>query len=201
MRDMVQFMNDAHLNIPPTKLREYYINSAYISDPAGNDIVSKLTPYKVYNKIVESKHEINKNWTPISKIKYVKVFYDSTDVILEGSNGTYYASNNIEVTLSPVPKNYKFVIKNRKEDNVYDYMDLSDGYYKLYAKDSNNNDIIIEPTYSSNMNLLLGELEFSLTAEMINTLMNVDPEMRHMSIVSYNPDNSVSSLFDFTYNF
>lgn len=51
------------------------------------------------------------------------------------------------------------------------------------------------------MNLLLGELEFSLTAEIINTLMNVDPEMRHMSIVSYNVDNSVSSLFDFTYNF
>lgn len=201
MRDMVQFMNDAHLNIPPTKLMEYYINSTYISDEAGNDLLSRLTPYKVYNKIVESKHEINKNWTPVSKIKYVKVFYDSTDVVLEGSNGTYYASNNIEVTLSPVPKNYKFVIKNRKQDNVYDYMDLSDGYYKLYAKDSNNNDIIIEPTYSSNMNLLLGELEFSLTAEIINTLMNVDPEMRHMSIVSYNVDNSVSSLFDFTYNF
>ena len=201
MRDMVQFINNATLDISPAKLAEYYINSVYISDFSNADVVKRLTPYKVYNKIVESKHEINKNWTPVSKIKYVKVFYNSTDVVLEGSNGTYYASNNIEISLSPVPKNYKFVIKNRKEDNAYDYMDLSDGYYKLYAKDSNNNDIVIEPTYSSNMNLLLGELEFSLTAETINALMNVDPEMRRMSIVSYNTDNSVSSLFDFTYNF
>lgn len=200
-RDMVQFLNTASLTIDPLDLKSYYINSVYIADGTNSDFMSKLAPYNVYNKIIESKHEISKNWTPVNKIKYVKVFYDSTDVVLEGSNGTYYASNNIEITLSPVPKNYKFVIKNRKQDNVYDYMDLSDGYYKLYAKDSNNNDIIIEPTYSSNMNLLLGELEFSINLETLNTLMNVDESMRRMSIVAYNTDNSISSLFDFTYTF
>lgn len=201
-RDMVQFLNEATLNIGPTELYKYYYNNAKIMIGDSNtDVFASITPYKIYNKIVESKQELNNNSNLIGKTKYIKVFYNSTDVVLESTDGMYYTSGNIELTLSPAPKNYKFVIKYRKSDSVYDYMDLSDGYYKLYTKDAANNDIVIEPTYSSNMNLLLGELEFSIDTKTLNKLMSVDSKLRRMSIVSYNNDNSVSSLFDFTYNF
>jgi hypothetical protein len=193
-RDLVQFYNTGSLSIDPLDVKNYYLLDTELN-------TEYLAPYKVYNKIIEQKHSMSKTLNPVNKIKYVKVFYDSTDIVLEGSNGTYYTTGQVVLTLSPVSKNYKFVIKNRKQDGVYDYMDLSDGYYKLYAKDNNNNDIIIEPTYSSNMNLLFGELEFNITAKNINKLMNVDPANRKMSIVMYNEDNSVSSLFDFKYEF
>lgn len=191
-RDMVQFYNTATLTSITPEI--YYTNTAVTT-------YTDLIPFKIYNKIIENKHEIKKNVSVIPKIKYVKTFYNSTDIILEGSDGTYYSSDNVIIHFSKVPKNYKFVIKNRQSDNVYDYMDLTEGYYKLYCKDFAGNEIIIDPTYSSNMNMLLGELEFSLTSSVINTLQQVDSDKRTMSIIVYNEDNSVSSLFDFKYEF
>lgn len=191
-RDMVQFFNSATLSSVNPEL--YYTNLATVA-------YTELTPFKIYNKIVENKHEVKKNMAIVPKIKYVRTFYNSTDVILEGSDGTYYSSDNIVVHLSKVPKNYKFVIKNRQSDNIYDYMDLTEGYYKLYCKDAGGNEIILDPTYSSNMNMLLGELEFSLSSSVLNSLQHVDAENRTMSIIVHNEDNSMSSLFDFMYEF
>ena len=191
IRDMVQFMNSGSLSIT-NNLNRYYINSVHTD-------YTDLIPFKIYNKIVENKHEVTKSVNIVPKIKYVKVFYDSTDIVLEGNSGVYYSSDSIAVQFSQAPKNYKFVLKNKKSDGVYDYMDLSDGYYKLYAKGANGQEIIIEPTYSSNMNMLLGELEFTLTKTVLDTLEAVSPSDRKMSLIVQNEDNTISSLFDFIY--
>ena len=191
-RDMVQFFNTATLTSITPEI--YYTNTAVTA-------YTDLVPFKIYNKIIENKHEVKKNISVVPKVKYVRTFYNSTDVVLEGADGTYYSSNNIIVHFSKVPKNYKFVIKNRQSDNVYDYMDLTEGYYKLYCKDAAGNEIIVDPTYSSNMNMLLGELEFTMTSTVLNALQQVDPAERTMSIIVYNEDNSISSLFDFMYEF
>ena len=193
IRDMVQFLNTGSLNIT-NNLNRYYVNSVH------TDYVD-MVPFKIYNKIVENKHEVTKSVNIVPKIKYVKVFYDSTDIVLEGNSGTYYSSDSIAVQFSQAPKNYKFVLKNRKSDGVYDYMDLTDGYYKLYAKGANGEEIIVEPTYSSNMNMLLGELEFTMTKTVLNKLEAVTPGERKMSLIVQNEDNSISSLFDFVYEF
>ena len=191
-RDMVQFINYATIGL--LDVNSYYINNVTTA-------YTDLIPFKIYNKIIENKHEVKKNISVVPKIKYVRTFYNSTDVVLEGVDGTYYSSDNIIVHFSKVPKNYKFVIKNRQSDNVYDYMDLTEGYYKLYCKDAAGNEIIVDPTYSSNMNMLLGELEFTMTSTVLNALQQVDPAERTMSIIVYNEDNSISSLFDFMYEF
>ena len=49
--------------------------------------------------------------------------------------------------------------------------------------------------------MLLGELEFTMTSTVLNALQQVDPAERTMSIIVYNEDNSISSLFDFMYEF
>lgn len=193
VRDMVQFVNSGSLSVT-SNLNKYYINSVHTD-------YTDMVPFKIYNKIVENKHEVTKSVNIVPKIKYVKVFYDSTDIVLEGNSGTYYSSDTIVVQFSQAPKNYKFVLKNKKSDGVYDYMDLTEGYYKLYAKGANGQEIIIEPTYSSNMNMLLGELEFTLTKSILNILEAVSPEERKMSLIIQNEDNSISSLFDFLYEF
>ena len=51
------------------------------------------------------------------------------------------------------------------------------------------------------MNMLLGELEFALTASTIAKLKAVTADKRKLSIVAYNTDNSVSSMYDFSYTF
>ena len=73
---------------------------------------------------------------------------------------------------------------------------MRDGSYKLYVKETNGNEIILEPTYSNNMNLSLGEIEFNVSNSIINRLRNVSPEDRYISIVSYNADGSTSSMYE-----
>lgn len=193
IRDMVQFLNSGSIAIT-SNLNRFYINSVRTD-------YTDFIPFKIYNKIVENKHEVKKTTNIVPKVKYVKVFYDSTDIVLEGNSGTYYSADNIAIHLSQVPKNYKFVIKVRQPDGNYDYMDLTEGYYKLYTKDVGGKEIILDPTYSSNMNMLLGELEFNLPKSVVDSLKNVSPADRKMSIIIQNDDNSISSLFDFMFEF
>ena len=78
-------------------------------------------------------------------------------------------------------------------------MDLSDSVYKLYTRSSKGEDIVIESTYSTNMNSVLGEVEFYISKSNILKLKGVSKENRFMSIVVVNTDNSIYSMFDFTY--
>ena len=78
-------------------------------------------------------------------------------------------------------------------------MDLSNGYYKLMFRDADGNTNLIEPTYSTNMNLYVGELEFNFNSSAVNKLLEVEEENRKMSIISYGEDGTMSSMFDFLY--
>lgn len=190
--DKVQFRKTASLSLE--NINKFYAKGSRIK-------VDDVTPYKIYNKIVENKQNISGNAQISPKTKYVKVFYDSTNIILEENNGSYYGSGSYTLSLSQVAKTYKFIIKKYIYGTKYEYFDLSNGYYKLYVKDANNIPIIIDPTYSNNMNTVLGEIEFHLSTATINKLMDVPESNRKMSIVAYNDDNSVSSLYDFSYTF
>lgn len=157
--------------------------------------------YKVYNKIVESKQVVaNASNVLGPQTKYVKVFYNVSNITLSVNQGDM-ASGNYTLIISKAPRNYKFIFKQEDINGNKKYVDLTDSYYKLYAKDNNGNDIIIDPTYSANMNLMLGELEFNISSNNINKLYNVAPADRYISIVAYNNDNSVSSLYDMRYTF
>jgi hypothetical protein len=157
--------------------------------------------YKVYNKIVETKQAITGASNVVGpQAKYVKVFYNVSNITLSVAQGDM-ADGNYTLIISKAPRNYKFIFKQEDINGNRKYVDLTDSYYKLYAKDNNGNDIIIDPTYSSNMNLMLGELEFNINSTNINKLYNVAPADRYISVVAYNNDNSVSSLYNMRYTF
>jgi len=162
---------------------------------------SDRLPYKVYNKIINQTQEL----TPSQKTsglttKYIKTFYDSTTIVLD-VDGVAMNNNSYVMTMSQAPKNYKFVFKKTDINGNTNYLDLSDTYYKLYTHDAYNNEIVIEPTYSNNMNLLLGELEFNINSNNLNKMKEVPASDRKISIVAYNTDNSVSSMYDMMYTF
>ena len=76
---------------------------------------------------------------------------------------------------------------------------MSDSAYKLYSRDAYGRDIIIEPTYSDNMNSAMGEIEFNISINNVQKLKEVDSASRFMSIIVVNQDNTQYSMFDFTY--
>ena len=191
--DKIQFVKIATLSLYGN-LSKFYAKGTTLG-------TSELTPYKIYNKIIEQKHESVYGNNGPQKTKYIKVFYDSTDVVVDDNGTPTAGSYNYTLTVSQAPKTYKFVFKNMAPNGTYGYMDLSNGYYKLLFKDAENNDNVIDPTYSENMNVYVGELEYNFSAAMVNKMLAVDEGNRKMSIVTYNEDGSVSSMFDFMYTF
>lgn len=189
VEDGIQFLKQGSLSL--TDLNKYNIRLAKLN--------FNTTPYKVFNKIVENKQTLAlTNTSNKLKSKYVKVFYDSTQITLD-VNGEAYGNNAYTLVLSRSPKNYKFTFKQRDFNNNLKYFDLSDAYYKLYVKESNGNEIVVEPTYSNNMNIGLGELEFNLNTSIINKLKEVSPTDRKMSIVCYNTDGTLTSMYDMNF--
>lgn len=189
IEDGVQFVKQGSLSL--TDLNKFRANL--------NRISVSTNPYKVINKIIENKQEIISQSNINSlKSKYVKVFYNSTQIMLD-ENGAAYDNGTYTLQLSRAPKNYKFIFKQRDFNNNVKYFDLSDSYYKLYVKESNGNEIVIDPTYSNNMNLGIGELEFTLNVNTINKLREVNPEDRYISIITYNTDGSMSTMYDMKY--
>lgn len=162
---------------------------------------SERLPYKVYNKVIEQKQVISNAATQTGlKTKYVKTFYNATNIFLD-YNGVATGNGNFTLLMSQAPRNYKFVFKQEDINGNMNYFDMTDAYYKLFARDINKKEIVIEPTYSSNMNLLLGEIEFNISSSNLARLKEVPASDRVMSIVVYNADNSVSSMFDMKYSF
>lgn len=190
--DKVQFVKVASLALTGN-MGKYYAMGTSLTK-------SDMSPYKVFNKIVENKNGNPEGFGGIQNTKYVKVFYNSTNVVLDDNGGNLYRSYKYTLEMSQAPKSYKFIFKTQKSDGKYDYMDLTDGYYKLMFKDDAGATVLIEPTYTNNMNMYLGELEFNISSGNIVKLQNVEEGKRKMSIVSYNEDGSVSSMFDFRYN-
>lgn len=193
--DDVQFMRTATLTVSGNDV--YRLMNGSLS--LGKDILDKIKNYTIYNKIENNTQEIT---TPAGNpytTQYTKVFYNSNDIVLD-ENGNYYGDGTYAMQLSNAPKNYKFTFRKYDKDNNLTIYDLSDMTLVLYSRDSDGTDIIIDATYSSNMNSALGEVEFYISTNNLLKLKNVSESNRFLSILVVNNDNSKYSLFDFSYS-
>lgn len=192
IEDSVQFIKSGSITLHGDSLTKFCHKTTSLN-------FSDRLPYKIYNKIVENKQVIESPAQGINGLtKYVKHFYDSTTIVLD-VDGVPLTNNQYTMQLSQVPKNYKFVFKEKDNNDNLKYIDLTDSYYKLFTHDAYGGEIVIEPTYSKNMNLLLGELEFNIGSANINKLREVPETNRQMTIVAYNVDNTTSAMYDFYY--
>lgn len=182
-QDGMQILRKGSLS---TNLDKYY--KACTSNLSLKDTYN----YKIINKIYNTDQHLNINNDNV-KVKYTKVFYNSNNINLTNVTGTY------TMKLADSPKNYKFVFTQNDTEGNTKFFNFSNSYYKLYSKDKDGKDIYIDATYSDNMNTILGELEFHIPQTMINKLKNVPVNKRFMSIVVVNQDNTISTLYEFTY--
>lgn len=153
--------------------------------------------YSVYNKVINQKTTLNNN-NSLIKNKYVKVFYNVNDINLSNlENGIL---NNNSIIFKKNTSTYKFTFKTKKENGSETYFDLSDlNTYIFVYKDNNGVENRINCTYSSNMNLLLGELEFNLTKTHIDKMIN--SKYNYFDIMVVNADGSNYTLFESNYEF
>lgn len=192
--DDVQFMRNATLSVAGNDV--YLLMNGSLS--LSSDILNKVKHYTIYNKIENKTQEITAPAGNPLSTQYTKVFYNSNDIRLD-ENGNYYGDGTYTMKLSNSPKNYKFTFRKYDKDNNLSVYDLSDMTLVLYSRDSEDSDIIIDATYSNNMNMTLGEVEFYISTNNLMKLKKVPADKRFLSIMVVNNDNSKYSMFDFIY--
>lgn len=178
-----------HGSLTTTNVHRYMNNISRIS-------TNNLSTYNVYNKIIENKQTLVNN-NQLIKNSYVKVFYNVNDIYVDKVNNENV--NNI-VSLKNTSSTYKFVFKKKNEKNEDVYVDLTEiNSYILVYKDINDKENKINCTYSNNMNLLLGELEFNLSKNHLEKMKN--SKYDYFNILIVNSDGSQSTLCEIKYKF
>lgn len=188
--DGTQIIRTASLGISNPK--PYYGANTHRIDVSG------LAKFNVFNKNVvntidqKPENEIGNGPT------YIREFYNSSDIKVSVSedNDVFKATTNLN--LNRYDHNYKlrFEIVDGKTGNIKP-LDLSGPFkYALVSKDINNNEIQITPTYSVNMNLVLGELEFKVSEEIASRLFKVPANQRNYAIICINADGSKSAFVE-----
>jgi len=131
--------------------------------------VENLIPYKIFNKIAAEQVNVQTG-TNIEKTKYVKVFFDTTTVMLNYLNEIFPQGTG-PLFLRSTDSAYKFKFEKLDANSNHVNVDLSGAYnYALVFKLDNGNKIEVSPTYSTNMNTTIGELEFKLSEDQLFTI-------------------------------
>ncbi|HUT80603.1 MAG TPA: hypothetical protein VMZ29_05300, partial [Candidatus Bathyarchaeia archaeon] len=160
--------------------------------------VDNIIPYKVFNRLeAEQANIIQGNLKP--QTKYVKVFYDTTTVVYNQNNEVYPQGLG-PILLKNGDSVYKFKFEKINEDNSNqrENVDLSGAYnYGLLFVLDDDTKIEVGPTYSTNMNTTIGELEFKLNKTQIDTLLK--QKKKAYSIIVKNPDGTSYNFYEGKY--
>jgi len=157
--------------------------------------VDNYIPYKVFNR-VEGEASTIVQTTDNRKSKFVKVFYDTTRVLLNMANEVLPQGTG-PLFLKRGDGNYKFSFDRIDENANNEPMnvDLSGAYnYALLFILDDDTKIEIPPTYSSNMNVTLGELEFKIME--VQTAKLLKQNNNSYSIIIKNPDGTSYTFYE-----
>lgn len=158
--------------------------------------IDNIIPYKIFNRI-EAETVNTKSGMGIEKTKYVKIFYDTTNVLLSANNEVYPQGTG-PLFLKSYESTYKFKFEKLDSNNNRVNVDLSGAYnYSLYFKLADNTNIEVGPTYSTNMNTTIGELEFKLTETQVDKLLA--QTNNSYNIIIKNPNGTSYSFYQGTF--
>ena len=160
--------------------------------------IDNYIPYKVFNR-VEGESSVQPLSGGAQRTKYVKVFYDTTTVAMN-LNNEILPQGTGPLFLNQGDGTYSFKF-NKIDTNNGDQsvnVDLSGAFnYALLFVLDDKSTIEISPTYSTNMNTTLGELEFKILAGQIDTLLQ--QVNNTYSIIVKNPDGTQYTFYQGVY--
>lgn len=157
--------------------------------------VDNYIPYKVFNRI-EGEASTTVQIMDNKKSKFVKVYYDSTRILLNMNNEVLPQGTG-PLFLKRGDGVYKFSFDKIDENAGNEQMnvDLSGAYnYALLFVMDDDTKIEIPPTYSPNMNVTLGEIEFKISESQIAKLLKQNNNS--YSIVIKNPDGTSYTFYE-----
>ena len=158
--------------------------------------VENIIPYKIFNR-VESEAINTQIGSGLEKTKYVKVFYDTISVVMNAFNEVFPQGVG-PLFLKAYDSVYKFKFEKIDTTGNRVNVDLSGAFnFSLVFKLDDNTKIEVGPTYSTNMNTTLGEIEFKLTEDQLTTLTK--QVNNNYSIVVKNPNGTSYTFYEGTF--
>jgi hypothetical protein len=160
--------------------------------------VDNYIPYKVFNRI-EGETSTTIIGGGAQKTKFVKVFYDTTTVMLNTNNEILpQGTGPLFLKRGDGLYSFKFDKVDTETGNQSINVDLSGIYnYILSFTLDDNSKIEVLPTYSNNMNTTLGELEFKITGAQTDNLLQ--QTNNGYSIIVKNPDGTQYTFYEGVY--
>lgn len=161
--------------------------------------VDNIIPLRVFNRLPDEKPNVITG-VGAPKIKFSKVFFDTTNVVLNKENEVLPQGTG-PLFLTKGDSVYKFKFERLNTDTETpetENIDLSGVYnYALLFVLDDDSHIEVIPTYSSNMNTSLGELEFKLTRDQVVQLLKQNNNT--YSIIVKNPDGTEYTFYQGLY--
>jgi len=158
--------------------------------------VENLVPYKVFNRIESEKPNIMAG-NGLEKVKYIKIFYDTVTVVMNAFNEVF-PNGAGPLFLKDADSVYKFKFERIDVNGDRVNVDLSGAFnYSLAFKLDDNSKIEVGPTYSTNMNTTIGEIEFKLKEDQLTTLKTQSNNV--YTIVVKNPNGSEYVFYQGTF--
>lgn len=155
--------------------------------------VDSLIPYKVFNRVDSEKPNIVMN-SALEKTKYVKVFYDTTNIVMNTFNEILPQGTG-PLFLKSYDSVYKFHFQRIDTNGDRVNVDLSGAYnYALLFKLDDGTKIEVGPTYSGNMNTTIGEIEFKLNEDQLDKLAK--QTNNNYIIVVKNPNGTSYTFYE-----
>jgi len=136
--------------------------------------VTNLYTWKLFNKneIVEA--NISAAGTGKNKTKYITKYYSMNDFVVSGDDVVTEAQGNYRIKLYDTDHLYKIRIFTDSGMSEPYSMASTNASYLMRVTDENGVKSYISPTYSANMALANGELEYKITGVMSEKILKGD---------------------------
>ncbi len=160
--------------------------------------VDNFIPYKIFNR-VEGESSPSVLSGGAQRTKFVKVFYDTTQVMLNMNNEVLpQGTGPLFIRQSDGVYLFNFDKIDTDSGNQAQNVDLSGAYnYALVFVLDDQSKIEISPTFSTNMNTTLGQLEFKILESQAQKLLGQTNNA--YSIVVKNPDGTQYTFYEGVY--
>lgn len=134
--------------------------------------VENFIPYKVFNR-VEGEASPNVVVSDNKRTQFVKIFFDTTKVMLDMDNNVLpQGTGPLFLKSGGTVNKFSFKRLSDGDSGEFQNVDLSGAFnYALLFVLDDDTKLEIPPTYSTNMNTALGELEFQIGEAQIQNLL------------------------------
>lgn len=168
----------------------------YSSTPRKLNI-DNLNTWKVFNKVSNNASSVLVPPTVVKK-EYVRTYYTNNDLEVM-ANGNFYGQGGFVLGIFASGNRYKFSLYSLQDGQRVPYsMSNFGGTYILKFFLGNGGKLELTPTFSENMNLTLGELEFYISENNATKLLSNSGNT--FVLVSKAANNEETTLYQGTYS-